>query len=469
MKLKHKIFCFILLVSCIIVFVFCEFSIFEPYVKAQPEGEWLKRLSEYDLFINEYFNRHGRIPPKAMDKWYSFAKANGVSVEHEAFEKIYKDLDFFRKRHDSCVRAGSCNKADPVISQSDIEYAAEMERMDILTIRNGTFITGGKFSITIRKALEDLVKWLPDMTIVINELDEPRVLHKPSTKDDIANLKLNSETKIWNFASNAVSILPLMNDVCDFSIDGGETHSFFLAACSFDVTNKQVPVFSSTSIPGCFGDISIPNYFFWDNALLQPWAHSVQWGNKENVIHWRGSTTGGSIREGTPWRDFPRFRLLKQFQNITEVSGIEIDIGMTGVVQCEGQSCADVIRDYGEPVPQVSHQAAFANKYLIDIDGNTFSLRFLAFLRNSGSLIFKITLFEDWVTALVKPWVHYIPVKMDLSDLEEKIKWAAGHEREAAQIAENARNFAESKLRRVDIQAYLFRLLLEYHALTLSN
>jgi len=30
----------------------------------------------------------------------------------------------------------------------------------------------------------------------------------------------------------------------------------------------------------------------------------------------------------------------------------------------------------------------------------------------------------------LKPWVHYIPVKRDLSDVIEKIKWARQHDEE---------------------------------------
>ena len=59
-------------------------------------------------------------------------------------------------------------------------------------------------------------------------------------------------------------------------------------------------------------------------------------------------------------------------------------------------------------------------KMIIDIDGNSYSGRFPYVLRQ-GSVVLKIASFEDLATKITRPWVDYIPIKMDLSDLREKI------------------------------------------------
>lgn len=46
----------------------------------------------------------------------------------------------------------------------------------------------------------------------------------------------------------------------------------------------------------------------------------------------------------------------------------------------------------------------------------------------------------------LEPWVHYVPVKRDLSDLVERIKWAKDHDEDALKIAKNAREFANDNL-----------------------
>jgi Glycosyl transferase family 90 len=40
---------------------------------------------------------------------------------------------------------------------------------------------------------------------------------------------------------------------------------------------------------------------------------------------------------------------------------------------------------------------------------------------------------------LLQPWVHYIPVSNDLSDVEEKVQWIVDHDIDAQQIARNGR------------------------------
>ena len=47
-----------------------------------------------------------------------------------------------------------------------------------------------------------------------------------------------------------------------------------------------------------------------------------------------------------------------------------------------------------------------------------------------GSAVLKIASFIDVGYLPAKPWVHYIPVKMDLSDFEENIKWARENDKE---------------------------------------
>lgn len=62
-------------------------------------------------------------------------------------------------------------------------------------------------------------------------------------------------------------------------------------------------------------------------------------------------------------------------------------------------------------------------KVLIDIDGNSYSGRFPSLL-STGSAVMKIHMVKDVATEVTTPWEHYVPVNMDLSDFEEKLKWA---------------------------------------------
>jgi hypothetical protein len=61
-----------------------------------------------------------------------------------------------------------------------------------------------------------------------------------------------------------------------------------------------------------------------------------------------------------------------------------------------------------------------------------------------------------------KPYVHYVPLSYDGSDLLQKIEWARQHDAEAQQIARNARAYAEANLVDSTIACYVNRLLLAY-------
>ena len=58
-------------------------------------------------------------------------------------------------------------------------------------------------------------------------------------------------------------------------------------------------------------------------------------------------------------------------------------------------------------------EAAWAHKYIMILDGNTFSSRLMRTLR-SGSLVFRAGLFTEWFDERLEPFVHYLPVRQQL-------------------------------------------------------
>lgn len=85
-------------------------------------------------------------------------------------------------------------------------------------------------------------------------------------------------------------------------------------------------------------------------------------------------------------------------------------------------------------------------KYLIDIGGNGWSgrLKFLLFSKRP-LLIVDRKYIEFFYNDLV-PYVHYIPVKMDLSDLLEQVEWMKKNNEKSLEIAKNAFEFAMTHL-----------------------
>lgn len=79
-------------------------------------------------------------------------------------------------------------------------------------------------------------------------------------------------------------------------------------------------------------------------------------------------------------------------------------------------------------------------KYVIDIDGNTSTWDATAWKLNSNSVILKVdSCWKQWFYDSYLPWIHYVPVANDMSDLHEKYKWCEEHQEECEKIIENAK------------------------------
>jgi hypothetical protein len=85
---------------------------------------------------------------------------------------------------------------------------------------------------------------------------------------------------------------------------------------------------------------------------------------------------------------------------------------------------------------------------LIDVEGNGYSARVKYFLWSHRPLLLVDRPHKEFYYEYLKEWVHYIPVKRDLSDLVEKTKWCIDNYDEAYKIAENAYNFSRIYLTR---------------------
>jgi hypothetical protein len=70
-----------------------------------------------------------------------------------------------------------------------------------------------------------------------------------------------------------------------------------------------------------------------------------------------------------------------------------------------------------------------------------------------------------WFFSLLQPWVQYIPLKRDLTDVLDKIHWARSHDAEVHQIAQNARALALAHLMPEHIVLYCAKTLLKYASL----
>lgn len=108
---------------------------------------------------------------------------------------------------------------------------------------------------------------------------------------------------------------------------------------------------------------------------------------------------------------------------------------------------------YGSP-NFLTMDEQFKRKIIIDIDGNTFSRRFPFYLL-SGSVVFKMAVFEDIGNIITRPWEHYVPIRMDLSDLQEKLAWAKENDEELELIGSRGKKLALKEITMKNYRCYM--------------
>ncbi|KAJ3524555.1 hypothetical protein NMY22_g10948 [Coprinellus aureogranulatus] len=145
-----------------------------------------------------------------------------------------------------------------------------------------------------------------------------------------------------------------------------------------------------------------------------------------------------------------------------------VDIAFAGdPINCEGRMC-DRLREVYEFRKFHDGKTQGRYKYVMDVDGNGWSSRFKRLI-TSNAVIFKTTIYPEWYTDRVAPWLHYVPIQNDLSDLLDTLYFFRGdpsgnnaHEDLAEKIAREGREWSLKYWRMADMTAYTFRLFLEY-------
>ncbi|KAM0739531.1 hypothetical protein ACQRIT_007268 [Beauveria bassiana] len=120
----------------------------------------------------------------------------------------------------------------------------------------------------------------------------------------------------------------------------------------------------------------------------------------------------------------------------------------------------------GKPMPM---KEQYRYKYLPDIDSNSFSGRWRAFLK-STSMPLKATIYAEWHDDRMIPWVHFVPFDMSYKEVYAIMQYFLdGRDAQAEVIATESSNWANAVYRDEDMKLYVWRLLLEYACVVDDN
>jgi hypothetical protein len=108
---------------------------------------------------------------------------------------------------------------------------------------------------------------------------------------------------------------------------------------------------------------------------------------------------------------------------------------------------------------KVPWDAFFQFRYIVAVSGNSYSGLLKEALWSNSCVLRQDSHAGEWYERFLEPWVHYVPVEFDLSDLFEKIEWAISHDDECRKIAENGHTFAFDNFREESVDAYIFQTI----------
>ncbi|BEJ14964.1 hypothetical protein CspHIS471_0407310 [Cutaneotrichosporon sp. HIS471] len=267
------------------------------------------------------------------------------------------------------------------------------------------------------------------------------------------------------------------------------------------------PWFVHSKLPGD-ASFLLPPLEGFVNLTDKAIADIGKWEDKlDPRVHWRGGTTGG-LPTQTDWRDQHRYRLHLMFNgrkgNDSDweeaVSNVMLpdgrggytrtdrhaaqlakeygDVKLSGkIIGCPNEALCEEVKAEIETSPMLPANNTWMFRYMLDVDGNGWSERFHRLL-SSASPVLKMTIFADWHMDRLIPWYHYIPIQADYSDLYDVLAFFIGparqdgtidhehgHDYLGKKIGKAGQDFALQHWRWVDMQAYMYRLLLELHRL----
>ncbi|WWC93159.1 uncharacterized protein L201_008127 [Kwoniella dendrophila CBS 6074] len=480
--------------------------------------------------VDEYIRRYGQNPPKGFEKWWAYVVENNVPLPDE-YDQIHRDLAPFYS-----VSPGKLNHRLEEASRSLNTFTLEVKNGEVNSYHSYDHrrVESGEERPKHQVALiQPIAHHLPDMKIVISVHDTPLNMISWQHRMELVNRDKQEGFIDDDVDPDAVNGYPWACPISSPLFNAArhiKTHerngltdiegkSFisdlreYMNICNHPelmgqhglLIGKNPPMQSPSPV------ISLSKTALHADILGVPTEQWVKGGpvpvwedRKYDKVLWRGSNTAMHYDTTVNWRNSQRMRL----NNLTNHAGIgqvvtlpptsgkrtlgetastrswssineeQMDIAFTGKpLQCDERdgTCDQIGAEYAFSESRMNHQDALQYKYVVDVDGNAWSARFNRLL-TSGSLIMKATIMPEWYSDRIQPWVHFVPLKLDFSDLYDVVAYFRpspsnpyAEDVMASTIAAAGRQWALTHWRREDMTAYVFRLYLEWARLLAPN
>lgn len=245
--------------------------------------------------------------------------------------------------------------------------------------------------------------------------------------------------KKTNSLNPPITLGPVLTSAKDDSIN----QAILFADWYFDPTSTENSTFDWAS----------------SSVLVNKYCTRIPWKTKKPIAIWRGGFQGymhdySPVGFGNTPRGKTCLLSLKHPQLINAGTNWTLE---NSVIQELVSKGIDPRKEF------LSHKKQMRYKYLIDIDGHTCTYPGLQWKMLSNSTVIKQeTKNKMWFFYNMKPWIHYVPVKEDMSDLLQKILWCKENDKQAQKIAEQGRELAINSMMPEHCLLYCYKVLKKY-------
>ncbi|KAI0109151.1 hypothetical protein GGR51DRAFT_108003 [Nemania sp. FL0031] len=275
-------------------------------------------------------------------------------------------------------------------------------------------------------------------------------------------------------------------------------HEFHTTPHQFELYQTLLPLFSGSKTAG-FNDVLIP----FSRGGPTDDFDGKSFNQKQDVVVWQGDIKDTPTVTHELLHGSHRLRLVHLIQNATATDNIPMLLGI-GAGQnsrfqyedvsttesnsilplrcsmaspsegCQDANCELVRAEFGlePPVAEVD------SRYVVLLDTSDGPPPNLLQVLRSNSVPVLSSIFQQWFTERLMPWVHFVPIDTRYHGLHSTMAYFIGLDgrgtlngrnqvtpartEDAKWIAQQGRKWAEKAMRKEDMEVYLFRLLLEW-------
>ncbi|KAK3380641.1 hypothetical protein B0T24DRAFT_697214, partial [Lasiosphaeria ovina] len=303
----------------------------------------------------EYVRRYGVEPPAGFEAWHTFAMAHG-SLLIDDFDTIFDSVSpFWRLSGREVQQVMADAYATPGMDVFHCAFSGHTARTACRhPKRSVTFDRNIGLSLTQLLAPLAGTGALPDIQLLVNRLDEPRVVVPPPATSDATCRPTNftvtdlSHRPTWDAltrhcsagltpSSNATATttttatspnsnnnnnnnkintygLPFLSDLASATDlchhpEYSRQHGLLQSPTTFSLVRGLVPILS----PGrasTMGDVLFPAPAYGEPEFAYDARRDVPWAAKRAALYWAGSNTGGFAGRDGWWASFHRQRFV---------------------------------------------------------------------------------------------------------------------------------------------------------------